>query len=430
MSHSGGYDCVVLGAGVAGLAAARVLAEAGERVLVLEARERVGGRLFTVHAEGEATPIELGAEFVHGRPPELLALLEEAGLALYETGGRQMRFADGVLREAGEDDGGFWALLEELSASEAAPDQTFDEFLAERKAPAAEARRARQYVEGFNAADAGRIGTRGLARQQAAEDAIEGDRSYRLTDGYAGLAEYLCGRVEAAGGVVLLGATVASVEWREGWAAVTTASGARYEARRMVVALPLGVLQAGAVRFVPEPGEPMAAARLLASGPVQRIVLRFRERFWAGQAHEMRFLFTEGETPTTWWTTKPHASPLLIGWMGGPRALAVGSAEELVASGLRSLERIFSLAAGTLDGELLSWHAHDWQADPWSLGAYSYAPKGAAGASELMAQPVAETLFFAGEHTDTTGHPGTVHGALRSGLRAAAQVLATTTTAG
>jgi monoamine oxidase len=230
--------------------------------------------------------------------------------------------------------------------------------------------------------------------------------------------------------VVLLGSAVALVEWQEGQAAVTTVAGARYEARRVVVALPLGVLQGGSVRFAPEPGETMAAARLLASGAVQRIVLRFRDRFWAERAEGMRFLFTEGETPRTWWTTEPRKSPLLIGWMGGPRALAVGSTEELVASGLRSLERIFSLAAGRLERELVSWHAHDWQADPWSLGAYSYAPKGAADAAERMTEPLAGTLFFAGEHTDTTGHPGTVHGALRSGLRAATQVLAAMATAG
>ena len=78
----------------------------------------------------------------------------------------------------------------------------------------------------------------------------------------------------------------------------------------------------------------------------------------------------------------------------------------------------------SLRADLVSWHLHDWQADEYSLGAYSYALAGGAGASALLAQPVAGTLFFAGEHTDTSGHPGTVHGALRSGLRAAAQVLA------
>ncbi len=422
MRSSDSYDCVILGAGVAGLAAARRLSEAGRRVLIVEARERVGGRLFSLFPEGEETPVELGAEFIHGRPPELLALLDEAGLGYYEASGEQMRFEGGVLRVAGEQDGGFFGLLEELSESE--PDQTFDEFLSARRPPEEDARRARQYVEGFNAADASCIGTRGLARQQAAEDAIEGDSSARLTRGYRGLAEYLRECVEAAGGTVLLNTPVVAVEWRPRLASVTTATGERFGGRSLVVALPLGVMQAGSVRFAPEPAAVFDALRRLASGAAQRLVLRFRRRFWAERAPAMRFLFTTDEMPPTWWTTEPHKSGLLTGWVGGPRVLSIASPEQLLNSGLRSLERVFSLEPGSLERELLSWHTHDWQRDPFSLGAYSYAPKGAADAAAVLALPVGQTLFFAGEHTDTTGHPGTVHGALRSGLRAAAQVLA------
>ncbi len=144
------YDCIVLGAGVAGLAAARVLAEAGKRVLVLEARNRVGGRLLTETIPGLDTPVELGAEFVHGRPPELLALLDEAGLATYETAGADMRFDQGGLRAAGDDDGAAFALLDELRETD--PDRSFEEFLKARQAPEADARRARQYVEGSGCA--------------------------------------------------------------------------------------------------------------------------------------------------------------------------------------------------------------------------------------------------------------------------------------
>jgi len=435
VSADSSYDCAVIGAGVAGLAAARKLAEAGSRVIVIEARERVGGRLLTVSPEGESTPVELGAEFVHGRPPELLSLLDEGGLAYYETAGEQMRYEGGVLRGAVGQDSGFFSLLGEMSAS--GEDLTFDEFLALRDSGGAgrqlseTARRARQYVEGFNAADAARIGTRGLAWQQAAEDAIEGDRSARLSGGYAGLAGYLRGRVEAAGGVLLLGAPAGAVEWQPGSVAVTHISGKTHIARSAVITLPLGVLQAGSVRFTPEPGGVLDAVASLAMGAVQRIVLRFRTRFWAERATGMRFLFAADELPPTWWTTSPHESSLLTGWLGGPRSLAFSSLtseadsgpERLLNSGLRSLERIFSLPAGGLDSELLGWHTHDWQLDPYSLGAYSYAPKGASEASALLAAPVEGTLFFAGEHTDTTGHPGTVHGALRSGLRAATQVL-------
>ncbi len=116
---------------------------------------------------------------------------------------------------------------------------------------------------------------------------------------------------------------------------------------------------------------------------------------------------------------------MLVGWVGGPKADAVSNAEQFLAQALRSLERIFSLAPQSLDAELRNWYLHDWQSDPYTLGAYSYAPVGAVDCSAEMANPVENTLFFAGEHTDITGHWGTVHGALRSGLRAAKQLLST-----
>jgi monoamine oxidase len=412
-------DVIIVGAGIAGLAAARALAEAGKQVLVLEARDRIGGRLLTVHAGGEQTPIELGAEFVHGRPPELLALLDEAALDYYEIGGTPWRYAYGVLRPAGTDDWAAFSLLDELEQEE---DQTFDEFLATRRPPEAVARRVRQYVEGFNAADASRIGTLALARQQAAEKAIEGDSSYRLSRGYSRLADYLCEQAQAAGAQLLLETPVERVEWRPGQVAVT-AAGKQFAARSSVITLPLGVLQARVVQFAPEPVAALEAAGKLASGTVQRIVLRFRSRFWETAAPQLQFLFTGNELPSTWWTTAPHPSPLLVGWLGGPRALALSSPDELLRTALRSLERIFSLAVGALDQELIDWHLHDWQQDKWSQGAYSYALKGGSQAPDALAIPVEGTLFFAGEHTDTTRHLGTVHGALRSGLRAARQVL-------
>lgn len=419
------YDCILVGAGIAGLAAARTLAEAGRSVLLLEARDRVGGRLLTVHAPGEATPIELGAEFIHGRPPELLALLNEAGLACYETAGDNLSYAHGRLQALDSEDQGAFTLLDELE--ESGDDLSFDEFLARRQPPAPVAARARRYVEGFNAADASLIGTRGLARQQAAEDAIHGDRSARLVGGYLGLAEYLRSRAVTAGATLLLNTPVAALDWQPGAVHLTTAAGEQYRGRAAVLTLPLGVLQARSVRFSPLPHATFAAADLLACGTVHRLVLCFRTRFWADRtadlATEMRFLFTEDEMPPTWWTTAPHASPLLTGWVGGPRALTVLTAADLLSSALRSLERIFSLEPASLALQLLSWHVHDWQRDPWSLGAYSYARKGGYHAAQQLAAPVQGTLFFAGEHTDITGHPGTVHGALRSGLRAAAQVL-------
>ena len=149
----------------------------------------------------------------------------------------------------------------------------------------------------------------------------------------------------------------------------------------------------------------------------------WRKFAWQWQIPEMSFLFADEGLPRVWWTPSPHAVPQMTGWVGGPKVLGVRSDEDFAQTGLRSLAKMFRMTENELRALLIGWYTHDWQRDPLSLGAYSYAPKGALHASDAMAEPVDGTLFFAGEHTDTTGHWGTVHGALRSGLRAAEQVL-------
>jgi hypothetical protein len=164
----------------------------------------------------------------------------------------------------------------------------------------------------------------------------------------------------------------------------------------------------------------------------------FREPWWQAssrtdkkQLETLSFLFTSRRTPPVWWTTHPEPQPLptLTGWAGGPRAtqltaqLTARAAEDLGRTACDMLAEVFALPAERVHTALVSTHLHDWSADPFSLGAYSYIPAGALDAPATMAEPEQHTLFFAGEHTDITGHWGTVHAAIRSGLRAAAQVL-------
>lgn len=422
-------DVVVIGAGVAGLSAAGELARAGRRVIVLEARARIGGRIETLDVEGAGSPVELGAEFVHGRPEELLGCLEMAQSALEEVDGEVACFEKGALGECdGPESTG---LLEELAGFAAREgDMSFAEFLRRRDPDAREAEQARAYVEGFNGADAERIGITALARQQAAEDAIEGDRAWRPAEGYDVLPLFLGERATESGAEIVLRAPVRSIEWRRGGVIVRTDSDAAREvrAKQAIVTLPVGVLQARAVKIVPEPGTILSSADQMAAGAAQRLVLVFRSAFWRTALPNLSFLFSRELKPRVWWTQSPRHTPVLTAWFGGPNAEAAHAAEpgELVARTLRALEAVFSLAEGSLDEELRSWHMHDWIADPFTRGAYSYAPAGAADASAQMAQPVEGTLFFAGEHTDTTGHWGTVHGALASGTRAARQVLGKT----
>jgi monoamine oxidase len=434
------YDTLVLGAGIAGLAAARTLADAGQRVAVIEARDRIGGRIFTDHVmprnSGEPVSIELGAEFIHGLPPVSWDLIKAAKLNTYELDGAHLSFLRGAFQSSSEDYGDGASVIDEMTAwLERQPrgtDVTFEEYLDRAGIDGPRRRRATAYVEGFNAADSRVIGVAALVKQKRAEDQVDSDRLFHVEAGYDALPTFLADRFRAAGGTLLLEYPIRRVLWSQNAVAVSgvDAGGRSFDlhAERAIVTLPLGVLQAGTVEFEPAPQEIWSNAARMAMGPVVRISLLFDAKFWQ---QDLSFLLARDEVLSAWWTPMPNRAPLITGWAGGPKAAALtqrigtrADGRALLEESLGELSLLYGIAAQDLHARLISWHTHDWQADPYSRGAYSYAPAGALNASANMTLPVAGTLFFAGEHTDTTGHWGTVHGALGSGLRAAAQLLA------
>ena len=382
--------------------------------------------------------LEFGAEFVHGRPPELLALIAEAGLNIAERGGSQLSFEEGHLSADSNSRDSMFDPIEQLR-SYAGPDLSFKDFLDRPEFASNDNLRqsALGYVEGFNAADAAEISAHSLGIQQSAEDSIDGDQVAHIREGYDRLPHFLADRLQAAGCTLRLNTQVSAVHWGTNRVALETDRG-ELLAPKAVITVPLGVLQANTVRIVPEPRAILEAAALMRMGAVCRFTLLFRERFWQTlppqpDLRDLSFLFDFGELPSVWWTTHPERSPAgtdirtLTAWVGGPRAhgLLGRSTAELADLGCRALARIFTLPEATLHDHLQSCVTHDWSADPLFHGSYSYVGVHGAQASARMAEPVEHTLFFAGEHTDTTGHWGTVHGALRSGLRAAGQILDT-----
>ena len=413
------FDNVVLGAGVAGLSAARLLAESTQSVVLLEARSRIGGRILTHREDNEI--IELGAEFVHGRAPELWDALNEAGIATYERTGDVLAVGPHGPTSAPDQDGSPDA-LEQLKDF-AGPDCSFTDWMDQLQLPREQQAEQLGYVEGFNAADAREASVLALGRQQRAEDAIEGERNWRLTPGYDQLPVFLCRRFEAAGGMLKLNCPIVSVAWSPGSVELTAADGQVFRGRRAIVTLPLGVLHAGSVRFAPPPAAIFEAAQRMRMGQVFRATMVFRDRLWPAS---MSFLLARKVAPSVWWTAHPAQSLTLTAWTGGPRALPLLalSPEERTARLTQSLAEVLNLNPARVEQALVSMHTHPWQSDPYSLGAYSWVPIGGFDASEVLSRPVENTLFFAGEHTDVTGHWGTVHAALRSGLRAAGQVLA------
>ena len=431
-------DVIVLGAGIAGLAAARVLAESGQQVTIVDAQDRVGGRILSQHSGDES--IELGAEFVHGKPPELWRLIQEAHLETYELNGKQFCWQKGTLSECSDEFNQDFQWLEALKDWDE-EDCSFSDYLVRADVPKHSWQRLIGYVEGFNAADHRVIGVASLGMQQKAEDAVEGDCLFRLRLGYAQLPEFLAQKLQQAGDKISLNTRIEAVHWKRGSVDVhcQTAGQSRVlQADAAIVTLPLGVLQHGDVQFSPEPSKTMHAVGRMRMGHVWRTVFLFRERFWATlkdhplceQLRKLSFLFSFESMPPTWWTQFPEDSRGLTAWAGGPRAESMSkqSVDKLQFDAYKSLAEIFGQDVSAIRSMLIDSRSHDWQNDPYARGAYSYVPAGALDAPAQISEPVQNTLFFAGEHTDTTGHWGTVHGALRSGLRVADQVLNRTKT--
>jgi monoamine oxidase len=427
-------DVVVIGAGAAGLAAARILSQHGASVAVLEARDRIGGRLLTREDPALPVPVDLGGEFIHGAVPETFALLRAAGTVAIDTGANSFSYEDGELR-AREDP--FDIVARVVSrARELREDISVEEFLnglGDGPDAQRERRYARMMVEGFDAADPALASICAIAAEWG-DASGQTSQQFRPLGGYARVMRALHGALDPARAEVRLSTTVRAIH-REGAGvrvAATDALGAEVSlaARAVIVTLPVGVLNANAVRFEPELPQPKRdALAKLVMGPVVRLVLRFRTAFWervhGGRYREGAFFIRPEASFPAVWTLLPLRTTLLNAWAGGPKAVALAQQDEraLIATALQDLRVLFGEEIDPRD-ELEAVYTHDWQNDPCSRGAYSYVAVGGTGARAALAAPVDGVLFFAGEATSPAGEAGTAGGALQTGERAAHEALA------
>jgi monoamine oxidase len=415
-------DALIIGGGIAGLVAARHLTEAGLRVTLLEARDRLGGRIYT-EATGEF-PVELGAEFVHGRPDEILAIAAEGATPIVPVQGHFRRKINGEWVEAGHLMEKIDQLFAKLPSKE--PDESFQYYLDRSGEDDEVKQHALRYVEGFHAAAPSLISARSLRRDSQAEEAIKGDHQYRIANGYESLVRTVVDRIDRNRCDIVMNTPVNEIVWRQGQVIARTGL-TEYLVSRAIITLPLGVLKTGGVIFSPALPEKQSAMSFLEVGPVIRVSLCFQEKFWERDPKiaDSSFLFTDDPQFPTWWTTNPLPYPILTGWAAGPNAKAHSgrSKDEIAKSAMQSLARIMNVAAIDLQKQMTGSFTHDWQADPFSCGAYSYTAVGGLDAAQALAQPVANTLYFAGEATNSDGYTGTVHGAIATGLRAAKELL-------
>jgi len=432
--------------------------------VVLEARDRVGGRVFTHTEKAWPVPIEFGAEFIHGRSPELWKIATAANLQVYEVSERHWYFEKGRVSKSGE----FWRTIERLTGKmeSSEHDQSLKEFL-DRLPDDDDTRRARsmlvRYVEGFHAADIERVGIHGLVTANKAADEIDGQEGFRLVDGYDSLMQAMRAEAESRGAQFHLNTLVREIRCAGAQIEVSCEQkgcAKQFAASHVVITLPISLLKEpaggpGPIRFTPElPEEKRRAIKNLPMGDVVRINLLFRERFWETvklwdeeartvEFHDAGFFHCPGAPLPTWWTQLPLRAPLLVGWTGGPNAERLLNEEAggeiqdagsrrrepgeessaLTDQALESLAMIFNLSHHEIETQLEASYVHNWRDDPFSRGAYAYVPVNGLEDQRILAQPVDNKLFFAGEAT-TVGHIGTVHGAIQSGQRAAREILA------
>jgi monoamine oxidase len=412
---------LIIGAGVAGLAAAQRLAEAGIKVTILEARGRVGGRIDTLRDRRLPMPVDLGAEFVHGKPDEIWSIVAGENLVMGSVEGDNWCAENHILRKC-NDFGSRWkAVAQQVKKNgKGYPDRSFSEFIETLSFDEETKQSATEFVEGFNAARAEGISLQHLSISREASDSISGDMPYRILFGYDQIVRALSD-FDPAAVDIRLNTVVDEIEWRPGHVRAN-----EYEADRAIITLPLGVLQAQAVRFTPDLPEKRIAAQEMVMGQVVKAILCFKSAFWEERGlTNLSFLHARGQTFPTWWTTRPVATPILIGWAGGPpaEALSFKSEDAILSAATTSLANALKMRPASLELRISAAFVRDWQADPFSLGAYSYVPTGAITAPLRLGDPVADTMFFAGEATNADGHSATVHGAIATGYRAAGELL-------
>lgn len=422
-------DVIVVGAGVSGLAAAALLYRRGVRVLVLEARDRPGGRIWTSRSLTNL-PLDLGASWIHGvNGNPIMNLVRSANirtlptdydnLTLYDSQGRELD-----ARAQARIEQRLVMLLDALEQLGAA--QTTDRSLQDgivqilrEQQLTVQDRRELDYaintmIEHEFAADTSALSLRFWDQGEAF-----GGNDVLFPAGYVQVVDLL-----ARGLDVRLRQVVTRITTSSDGVQMATADGRIYRAAQALITVPLGVLKANTIRFDPPlPPNKQAAIRRLGMGVLNKLYLRFPRIFWDAEADLLGYIpLRHGEWAETLNMARFIGEPILLCFNAGQygRAIERLNDREQVAAAMRWLTTVY----GSRIPEPTGWLASRWAADPFTRGSYSFLAVGATPADyDTLAEPLARQLFFAGEATNRQ-HAATVHGALLSGERAARQIMA------
>lgn len=411
---------LVIGAGMAGLGAARTLHDAGASVTVLEARDRIGGRTHTSHDIADF-PVELGAEYIHGSITSTWELVRELGLrtvAAEDADGILVRDANGGWQRAttAMQDPAFRAAfwdVDELSEP-AQPGEDWESYLRRRGFNDAQIDIvARSHANSMGEAPR-LMSAYHMLLDLDENDGENGEGDFRILEGYTAIYTHL-----ARGLDIRLNAPVSRIAWGDAGVEVTTAQGV-FRAERVVITLPIGVLQAGDVVFDPPlPAAKQHAIQGMNMGPVMKLIYVFDAPI---TPPNIGMLFT-GDNPPEWWSPSIGQDTSFTVWtafIAGDFArelLAMGEAAAL-ERGLRMLREGFDQP--NLKPRTMRWV--NWPGDPYARGGYSSVKPGHENAPVVLAQAT-PPLYWAGEATAPYHRIATADGALNTGVRAAREIL-------
>jgi monoamine oxidase len=425
-------DIIIVGAGMCGLSAAAQLARQGKRVLIIEARDRTGGRVQTLRWH-YSQKVEAGAEFIHGDLPLTQALVKEAGGSTYEDEGEFYSSSKGSVYHARD-------LVPHMrkvmhAFHELKEDTTLSVFL-QTHFTSEEDKETRERIirqaEGFDAADPDRISVFAL-REEWGGGSME--TAYWIREGYGSLVDHLTAECMKAGCLIYLSKVVKEIVWKQNEVYVHCADGSTCKASKIIVTVPLSILSApagetGAIRFIPDIPEHLEAVKRMGYGPVIKIVFEFSNAFWHDEKYRTEcaqipafgFLINDSAVPIFW--SNEEESILVTGWIGGTAAakLKHHSDEELFDIGVKGLAYSFVCKESLLRQHLVAHAVFNWANDPFARGAYSYRTPETLKAKAVLNQPLQDTAYFAGEALGES--MGTVEAALESANYVVKKVLA------
>lgn len=418
------FHTIIIGAGAAGLAAARKLQDAGQTVCILEARDRIGGRIWTDYSFTDF-PLEYGAEFIHGEDAathELVRLAGDKTLPAPRKQGLRWGTEKGA-QPLDELPTPLRSTLNRLSrAYQQLPikanltaDESLGDHLYRQGFSAEEVAMADVLLAQTCCAPIASLSCADLVREMTADHA--GAEEFRIGGGYAAVLNHYRRGLD-----IQLNTPVQQVRWHGGGVEVETTQGT-VTARRCVLTVPVSVLQAGTIAFEPKLGvAKQAAIAAFRTAAATKLIYRFREPMW----DENLVYCMHNGLAARWWTPgypRPEAAVICC-FVTAARAAEIDAMPESDALNLGLIELARLLQRDDLDAACVAAKRVMWANDPYALGGYAHLPPGAAAARPVLAQPIEDVLFFAGEATAFETNPQTVHGALESGWRAAAEVLA------